>query len=359
MSVDATESRRERRPGRSAREGRVAVITGPRAVELRREAPAQPAHGEALIRIAACGVCTLEKALFNGDMRFYSVAPGHEVAGIVEALVDPAGLSDLTPGDVVAVDLLTRCGACAPCRAGHSAVCDATQGGALRDGTRTMGAGFSDFVVAPLRQVWSLGESSVESASMAEPLACVVHSLRRGGADPGDRIAVVGAGFMGRLHLAVLQARGCDDVGVVELDEGRRDEAYAAGARWAAAPEATGERRADLVFVTAANADSFQLAMRLCEDGGRIVVFGGDAASGAVTLDAYEVHQREISVLGSYSQEPADWRSASSLLRSGALESALQRLVTARYALDEVAAALVHAADEPVYRVLVVPELES
>ena len=71
------------------------------------------------------------------------------------------------------------------------------------------------------------------------------------------------------------------------------------------------------------------------------------------SVGADRIHHHELSIIGVFSQEPEDWRTAAGLLSSGALATDLDRLVTARYGLDEVADAMALAASEPVYRVLV------
>lgn len=71
-----------------------------------------------------------------------------------------------------------------------------------------MGAGLSEFVRVHAGQAFPTGDIAIEHATMGEPLACVVHSVRLSGMLAGDRVAVIGAGYMGRLHLALCKAQG-------------------------------------------------------------------------------------------------------------------------------------------------------
>ena len=101
----------------------VAVVTGPGAVELREEPRPVPGPEDVLVEVGACGLCTMERRLFSGEKQIYPVAPGHEAAGrVVEVGEAVASLSG-TPGvgDLVTMDLLTRCGTCHQCRRGRSA----------------------------------------------------------------------------------------------------------------------------------------------------------------------------------------------------------------------------------------------
>ena len=335
----------------------VAVVTGPGAVELREEPRPAAGADDVLVAVGACGLCTMERRLFDGSKPIYPVAPGHEAAGrVVEVGAAVASLPG-TPqlGDLVTMDLLTRCGTCHMCRRGRSALCKRPQGGTLSDGTISMGAGLAEVVRVAAAQTYRVGEIAVEHAAMGEPLACVVHSVRLSGFSAGDRVAVIGAGYMGRLHLALCRAWGASCVGLVDIDGQRRIEAAGAGADWTAGPGDLDvwQGRHDVVFVTAGAPGAVELALDLCDDAGAVVLYGAFPKDVMASVGADRIHHHELSIIGVFSQEPVDWRTAAGLLSSGALAADLDRLVTARYRLNEVADALTVAASQPVYRVMV------
>lgn len=335
---------------------RIAVVTSPGQVDLRETPVPECGEQDVLVRIEACGLCTMEASLYRGTMPVYPVAAGHEVSGRVERIgVRAAALEDAPAvGDLVTIDLLTRCGGCRSCRRGDSAVCESPQGGRLPDGTITMGAGLADYVAVPAAQAWAVGDTDPMHAAMGEPLACVVHSLRRAGLGAGDRVTILGAGYMGRLHLSLARHLQARSVSVVEPDPERRRAAQAAGADAAVAPEAVPDLpRADTVFVTIASGPAIATALTACADGGRIVLFGGSPDVPPAELPGYEVHRRQLTITGSYSQEREDWRTAAALLRHGTLADELDSLVSARYELTDVQAALARVSGEPVYRVYV------
>jgi threonine dehydrogenase-like Zn-dependent dehydrogenase len=336
---------------------RVAVVTGPDRVELRDEPTPELQADQLLVEVGACGLCTMERRLFLGEKQIYPVAPGHEVAGRVvdtgSAVRDLPGSPRV--GDTVTVDLLTRCGTCAACRRGRTALCKRPQGGALSDGTISMGAGLADYVAVAARQAWSTGDAPVEHASMGEPLACVAHSMRLGGFRAGDRVAVIGAGYMGRLHTALARLGGAASVGVIDVSDERRADARAAGAAWVAAPTeavSTGGAQ-DLVVVTAGASGALELALQLCDDGATVVIYGAFPKDLTVPVGPDAIHHHELSIIGVYSHEPEDWRTAAGLIRSGALGADLDRLVSARYGLERVVDAFRQVASTPSYRVLV------
>jgi L-iditol 2-dehydrogenase len=335
----------------------VAVVTGPGQVELREESVPAPGPEQLVVEVAACGLCTMERRLFAGEKKVYPVAPGHEVAGRVvaagEAVAALPGVPTL--GQMVTVDLLTRCGACRPCRRGQSALCQRPQGGALSDGTISMGAGLAQFVVVHAQQAWAVGNATDEQAAMGEPLACVSHSLRRGGFRAGDRVAIIGAGYMGRLHLALTRHGGASQVGLVDVSDTRLADASTAGATWVSTPEdaLTTSGLHDIVFVTAGAPGALETALSLCDEGGTVVIYGAFPKELTVPVGPDAVHHHELSIIGVYSHEPEDWRTSAGLIASGTLAADLDALVTARFGLSDVGEALRLVATSPSYRVLV------
>ena len=335
----------------------VAVVTGPGEVELREEPRPSVGAADVLIEVGSCGLCTMERRLFAGTKPIYPVAPGHEAAGrVIEAGGAVASLPGAPRvGDLVTMDLLTRCGTCHMCRRGRSALCKQPQGGKLSDGTISMGAGLAEAVRVAAAQAYCVGEVPVEHAAMGEPLACVVHSLRLGGFRAGDRVAVIGAGYMGRLHMALCRAWGAASVGLIDVSEQRRAEALEAGASRVAGPEdlAGWQGDHDIVFVTAGTPGGVELALDLCDGAGAVVLYGAFPTDVMASVGADRIHHHELSIIGVFSHEPEDWRTAAGILQSGVLAADLDRLVTARYRLDEVADALALAVSQPVYRVMV------
>ena len=160
---------------------------------------------------------------------------------------------------------------------------------------------------------------------------------------------------MGRLHLALCRSQGASSVGMIDVSEARTTEALEAGASrvisFDSAQEWHGEH--DVVFVTAGVPGAVELALDLCDDGGVVVLYGAFPKDVMASVGSDRIHHHELSIIGVYSQEPKDWHTAAGVLRSGALGTDLDRLVTARYSLADVSDALQLATTSPVYRVLV------
>jgi threonine dehydrogenase-like Zn-dependent dehydrogenase len=336
---------------------KVGVITGIGEVELREEPDPTPGPFQVVVEVAACGICTFERRLFAGDKQWYPVAPGHEAAGVIVALGSAVdGLSGSPKvGDRVTMDLLTRCLTCGPCRRGKTALCRSRQGRVLSDGIVSFG-GFADTIAIDAKSVYPIGDAPITHAAMGEPIACCVHSLRQGGFRPGDRVAIIGGGLMGRIHMALARVGGASSIGVIDISDERLQEAKDVGATWVAKPDDALEvgGKQDVIFVTAmAGVD---LAVELADLGGTVVLYSAFDKELPATVGADRSHREEVAIVGAFSQEPEDWKLGSSYIRSGIIADELDRLVTARFPFEQIGDALRLVTTEPTYRVFVEPE---
>jgi D-arabinose 1-dehydrogenase-like Zn-dependent alcohol dehydrogenase len=179
-----------------------------RAVEVRRpggplelaerEIP-QPRAGEARIKVSACGVCHSDAAVVGGLLPGleYPRVPGHEVAGVVDAV--GAGVTTWKAGDRVGVGWNGGYdGTCEACRRGRFFGCVAAKiTGASFDG------GYAEYMVAPASALARL--PSELAPTDAAPLMCAgvttYTALRNCGARSGDLVAIYGIGGLG--HLAI------------------------------------------------------------------------------------------------------------------------------------------------------------
>ena len=333
---------------------KAAVITGPGQVELRTEPYPIPGPDQVLVALAACGVCTFERRLFAGDKRWYPVSPGHEISGLVVEVGSAVDGLEGSPqaGEAVTVDLLTRCLTCGPCRRGRTALCRYRQGRSLSDGTFSFG-GLVETISVDAKSTYPIGSAPMLHAAMGEPIACTVHSLRRAAPMVGGRVAIIGGGFMGRLHMALARIEGASAIGVVDISEERRRQAEDAGADWMARPRAARQVGGlqDVVFVTAMG--GLDLAVEMVAPGGSVVLYSAFDPEAKVGIAADRAHRDEISIVGVYSQEPEDWTRAAAIIRSGVIADDLDRLVTARFPLSRAHEALTLVTSKPTYRVFV------
>jgi uncharacterized zinc-type alcohol dehydrogenase-like protein len=171
---------------------------------------------DVLIEIQYAGICHSDIHTVNGDWgpQPFPVVPGHEIVGVV-AEVGPA-VTRHRVGDRVGVGcMVNSCRECANCRNGDEQYClngmVATYAGVDRDGTTTQG-GYSTHVVVDADFVLRVPDG-IEPAAAA-PLLCAgittYSPLRRWGAGPGKRVAVVGLGGLGHMAVKLAAAMGAE-----------------------------------------------------------------------------------------------------------------------------------------------------
>jgi alcohol dehydrogenase (NADP+) len=171
---------------------------------------------DVLIEIRYAGICHSDIHTVNGDWgpQPFPVVPGHEIVGVVAEV--GAQVTGHRVGDRVGVGCMVgSCGECANCRKGDEQYClegmVATYAGTDRDGTTTQG-GYSTHVVVDAGFVLRVPEGI--DAAAAAPLLCAgittYSPLRRWGAGPGKRVAVVGLGGLGHMAVKLAHAMGAE-----------------------------------------------------------------------------------------------------------------------------------------------------
>jgi threonine dehydrogenase-like Zn-dependent dehydrogenase len=217
------------------------------------------------------------------------------------------------------------------------------------------GGGWSEELVAhPAQLVDVPDEVSDEAAVMVEPAACAVHaaSFHRGGTS-----AIIGAGTVGLLTLAAIQARRATELPDAptpfvaaryphQIALARRSGAVAFPAkelsrrvRSTVGGMVAGDQLTsgvEQVFDCVGTSDSLQEALRVVAPGGEILVVGMPAN---VSLDLTGLWHREVAIRGCYAYERADFDRSFDLV----VAAELGRLVSASYRLDDYTDAIAHA----------------
>jgi D-arabinose 1-dehydrogenase-like Zn-dependent alcohol dehydrogenase len=165
---------------------------------IEREIP-EPGAGQVRIKVQACGVCHSDELTKEGHWPgiSYPRVPGHEVAGVIDAL--GAGVSGWGEGRRVGVGWHGgHDNTCPQCRRGDFINCENQKiAGISYDG------GYSEYMIAPVEALAAIPESL--NAAEAAPLLCAgittYNALRHSGALPGDLVAVQGVGGLGHLGI--------------------------------------------------------------------------------------------------------------------------------------------------------------
>ncbi len=192
---------------------RIAQVSRPGGpLELvEREIPS-PGLGEVRIRVEACGVCHSD--MFTKEGAFpgiaYPIAPGHEVAGRIDALGSAA--EPWAVGQRVGVGWHGgHCGRCDRCRRGDFVTCRY-----LRIPGISYDGGYAEYMIAPTQALALIPDDL--AAVAAAPLLCAgittFNALRHSGARPGDLVAVLGIGGLGHLAVQFASRMGFETVAI-------------------------------------------------------------------------------------------------------------------------------------------------
>ncbi|MGB6163020.1 MAG: alcohol dehydrogenase [Pseudonocardiaceae bacterium] len=176
-----------------------------------REVP-RPGFDQALVRVHACGVCHSDVLAKEGGYPgvSYPLVPGHEIAGVIEALGE--GVKGWQVGQRVGVGWFGgNCGYCEWCRRGDAINCQNMQIPGI-----TMDGGYADYVVVKANAMASMPDKL--AADEAAPLLCAgtttYNALCRSGAVGGDRVAVLGIGGLGHLGVQFSVKLGFETVAI-------------------------------------------------------------------------------------------------------------------------------------------------
>lgn len=254
----------------------VAEPGGP-LVLVERDIP-EPGSGEVRVRVHACGICHSDALTKEGAIpgQQYPRVPGHEVAGVVDAV--GAGVEGWELGQRVGIGWHGGyCGRCDNCRRGDFFACAWGRVTGL-----TYDGGYADYLVAHHSALVRLPEEI--NALEAGPLVCAgvttFNSLRNSGARPGDVVAVLGLGGLGHLGVqyaakmgfkTVAIARGGDKealaikLGASQYIDSRSQDVSA---------ELTKLGGAKVVLATVTNADAMTATLGGLAVNGKLLVLG-------------------------------------------------------------------------------------
>jgi S-(hydroxymethyl)mycothiol dehydrogenase len=271
-----------------------------------------PAPGEALVQVQACGVCHTDlhyrEGGINDDFPFLL---GHEAAGVVEAVGD--GVAEVAPGDFVVLNWRAVCGRCRACRRGRPWYCfathNATQRMTLADGTElspALGIGaFAEKTLVAAGQCTKVDPAS--PATAAGLLGCGVMAgfgaaVNTGGVGRGDSVAVIGCGGVGNAAVAGARVAGATTIVAVDLDDRKLEWATRFGATHTVngrredvverVRELTGGFGADVVIEAVGRPETYEQAFYARDLAGTVVLVGVPTPDLTVELPMIEIFGR-------------------------------------------------------------------
>ena len=235
--------------------------------------------GQMLVEAKACGLCAWDLYTYqHGPDAPSAAGPGHEAAGVVREVAP--GVTAFKPGDNV------------------------------------VAGGFARYQVLHADTAVPLpADIQHYEHWIVEPVACCVNGIDRAGLFPGDRVAVIGCGFMGLAILQGLRYSLAGEVIGIDTVEDRLALARRFGAaRTFNVSQAVGRQAADaladegidVVIECAGVQPAMDLAMRLVRRAGRICIFSWH--HGPLTVDGSRCHRLGLQILNTSPALSADMR---------------------------------------------------
>lgn len=328
----------------------------------------RPKAGEVLIKVTACGLCHSDLHVIGGAIAFPLPAVlGHEVAGTIVELGPGTEHTGLEVGQQVAGGFLMPCGQCRHCAAGHDELCEPffelnRLKGVLYDGTTrlysldgepiqmySMG-GLAEYSVVPATALAPVpeGVDPVSSAILGCAAMTGYGAVRRG-ADIkfGETVAVVAVGGVGSNIVQIARAFGASQVIAIDVADDKLEAVKAFGATATinsmtqdAREEVlklTNGRGVDVSFEALGIPSTWNTALDVLADGGRMVPIGLGAGRQTAEVEINRTVRRSQSILGSYgARTRQDLPAVVDLAARGIIN--YDDLVTRRFSLDEAAA---------------------
>ncbi|MGW1023922.1 zinc-dependent alcohol dehydrogenase family protein [Streptomyces sp. NPDC002577] len=309
--------------------------------------PVPSSHG-VVVRVEATGLCRSDWHGWMGhdpDITLPHV-PGHELAGVVEAVGDR--VSRWRPGDRVTVPFVCACGSCAACAEGDQQVCERqTQPGFTHWGS------FAEYVALEHADVNLVAVPEEMSFVTAAALGCRFATAFRavvaqGRVAPGQWVAVHGCGGVGLSAVMIAAASGARvvavDISPQALDLARKFgavecvDASAAGDVAEAVRELTGGGAHVSLDALGSPATCAASVGGLRRRGRHIQVGLLPSAAGDPVVPMSRVIALELEILGSHGMPAHAYAPMLELVRAGAVRPDL--LVTSTIPLSEAPPAL-------------------
>jgi len=319
--------------------------------------PRLPADG-ALVEVRATGLCRSDWHGWMGhdDSIALPHVPGHEFAGVV-AEVGPE-VRGIRPGDRVTAPFCCGCGACEPCRLGHTQICERD----YQPGFTGWGS-FAERVLVPVADLNCVplpGELAFEAAAA---LGCRFMTAfaavgERGRVRAGDWLAVHGCGGVGLSAIMLGRALGARVI-AVDVAPGPLERARELGAEHAleAGDAVAGIREltrggAHVSIDAIGSAATAAASVRCLRRRGRHVQVGllaGDERE--PNMPMAELISRELEIAGVHGMPVRGYPALLRLVASGSVDPA--RLIGRRIGLEDAGAALA-AMDRPAEGITVI-----
>jgi 2-desacetyl-2-hydroxyethyl bacteriochlorophyllide A dehydrogenase len=243
-----------------------------------------PGHGQITVKVRAIGICGSDLHWYLdgriGEIpAVYPRVPGHEPAGEVVAV--GKDVEHFAIGDRVVIEPSLTCGHCEYCLKGQHNNCIhcVFMGGCQHDGM------LREYVTVPAANATRFPKAfDYAKATLAEPLAVMMHMLELVDIHVGDTVCVTGSGPIGMLAAATAKAAGASRVFIADKLAYRLKLAQQMGADVTidttteklvdAVLESTRGRGVDKVLECAGASETVNAGIHMCRQGGTVMLIG-------------------------------------------------------------------------------------
>lgn len=325
---------------------KAAVYGGPEVISVKERRLPEPEPGWIRIAVTAGGICGSDLHIYHAALgNPKGMQPGHEVAGIIDAVGDG---SRLPVGSHVAVEPLLGCGDCHQCHVGRANLC-----GEVKLFGIALPGGLAEYVCVPEALVHELPAGlSRSAAALSEPMAVCVRGARIGGIGLGDRVAIIGAGTIGLLSILTAKHAGAAEVLITARHPHQQALARALGADRVfdgarGLLEAVGDQHADVVVETVGGmTETLTEAVNIARSGGRISLLGVFAGSPALPGMPFFSKELTLAASNCYSRENDQGDFAMGAALAARHADLIEPVVTHTFPLDQVSKAFATANDK-------------
>jgi threonine dehydrogenase-like Zn-dependent dehydrogenase len=259
---------------------------------------------QVLLEVEAAGIC-------GTDLHILDVPPGHpatpgSILGheyVGRILEIGSGVQSLKPGDRVVIAPNLYCGICPACASGRPNQCEHfTTLGIFMNG------GFAKYNVAPESALFKISPTlPAGEAVYVELLSCIVGGTEKVRLQPGETVAILGAGPVGLMFELVFKAAGAGKIIMTDIAPYRLDYAKKLGADVvvnvknqdpvAVTREATGGKGVDVVVDAVGSL--LPQALEQAAVGGKIVLFGMNSQAMS-QVHQFDITRKELTIMGTY-----------------------------------------------------------
>lgn len=358
--------------------GRLAAMSGVRAIEIQEHVVPEPQPGQVVMRVSMANICGSDIHMWEGKHIFRNHVMGHEMTGVVESLgegvtTDSAGAPVHVGDRIVPVYYLT-CRRCEACTSGHFNICvngSTFQGAPAADYPHFTGGFATHYFIQPNQYFYKVPDAvpDVVAAGANCGFAQVLYALDQCGPLTDRVVAIQGAGGLGLYASAIASVMGAHPI-VIDSVASRLEEALRFGAasvvnmadvpdRGARADlilERTGQYPDLVVDVTGVPA-ALDEGVRLARLGGTVLELGSVSVAEDQTVTTLPglITRKCLTVRGILRYQPWYLSRALHFLSRYASQFPLGELTDRFYSLDETQVALERAANKEVARAVIEP----